>query len=105
MDQREDAQDGAYVGSPTSATAIRGIALVVYQAGYDTTTEEGREHLSADLRWLRELRARQATRATRRSAWSATFWTAIITAVVTAVLSWLTAWLSRGGGSPPHGGG
>lgn len=92
--------------SPSSATAIRAIALALFEAGYDGRDPDAMHELAEDLRVWRQ-RRRAAKR--RVGLWTI-LWTALATGVLGVIIPWFLQWvtslLSRGhSGAPPPGAG
>ncbi len=91
-------------GLPTSAGAIRAIALALYQAGYDGRDEDDMHRLADDLRAWRAKREADRKRATSHKAWAVVILSSVATAVVGALIQWLPPFVRILFAAPPNHG-
>lgn len=105
MADREDETVAASQGSPTSATALRAIALALLEGGYDPRDAASMHRLAVNLRSLGEMLDRARSKERRRSAWITIAGTAVATGAAGTFFAWLTQWFHGGPSQPPHIGG
>ena len=91
-------------GLPTSASAIRAIALAIYQAGYDGRDDDDMGLLADDLRAWRQKRETDRNRATSHKAWIVVVVTSLATAVGGALIQWLPPFIRFLFTAPPSSG-
>lgn len=76
-------------GSPSSATAIRNIALAFFKAGYDGRDTDDMHQLASDLRSYRDRMQKEKERQSSVKAWRIVVISSIITGIVGIAVQWL----------------